>query len=125
MNNINEPMNTINEPMNTINEPMTTINEPTNTINEPMNTINESMTTIKEHADRYNLGLASSKDSDQSTHLQSAQDLCYLHLRWLDIPTDFCSPAYEGCAKSSFTNRLPLFYPWYILKCFTALQWCE
>ena len=32
--------------------------------------------------------------------------------------------AYEGRAKSSVTNRLPLFYLRYILKCFTALEWC-
>ena len=32
--------------------------------------------------------------------------------------------AYEGPAKSSVTNRLPWFYPRYILKCFTALEWC-
>ena len=31
---------------------------------------------------------------------------------------------YEGCAKSSVTNRLPWFYPRYILKLFTALEWC-
>ena len=31
---------------------------------------------------------------------------------------------YEGRAKSSATNRLPMFYPRYILKCFTALEWC-
>ena len=31
---------------------------------------------------------------------------------------------YEGRAKSSVTNRLPKFYPRYILKCFTALEWC-
>ena len=31
---------------------------------------------------------------------------------------------YEGRAKSSVTNRLPWFYPRYILKCFTALEWC-
>ena len=31
---------------------------------------------------------------------------------------------YKGCAKSSVTNRLPWFYPRYILKCFTALEWC-
>ena len=31
---------------------------------------------------------------------------------------------YEGHAKSSVTNRLPKFYPRYILKCFTALEWC-
>ena len=31
---------------------------------------------------------------------------------------------YEGRAKSSDTNRLPLFYPRCILKCFTALEWC-
>ena len=31
---------------------------------------------------------------------------------------------YEGRAKSSVTNRLPSFYPRYILKCFTALEWC-
>ena len=31
---------------------------------------------------------------------------------------------YEGHAKSSVTNRLPWFYPRYILKCFTALEWC-
>ena len=30
----------------------------------------------------------------------------------------------EGRAKSSVTNRLPKFYPRYILKCFTALEWC-
>ena len=29
-----------------------------------------------------------------------------------------------GSCKSSVTNRLPSFYPWYILKCFTALEWC-
>ena len=26
--------------------------------------------------------------------------------------------------KSSVTNRLRKFYPRYILKCFTALEWC-
>ena len=31
---------------------------------------------------------------------------------------------YEGGAKTSVTNRLPWFYPRYILKCFTALEWC-
>ena len=31
---------------------------------------------------------------------------------------------YEGPAKSSVTNRLPWFYPRYILKCFTALECC-
>ena len=31
---------------------------------------------------------------------------------------------YKGRAKSSVTNRLPSFYPRYILKCFTALEWC-
>ena len=31
---------------------------------------------------------------------------------------------YEGRAKSSVTNRLPWFYPRYILKCVTALEWC-
>ena len=31
---------------------------------------------------------------------------------------------YEGHAKSSVTNRLPWFYPRYILKCFSALEWC-
>ena len=31
---------------------------------------------------------------------------------------------YEGRAKRSATNRLPMFYPRYILKCFTALEWC-
>ena len=31
---------------------------------------------------------------------------------------------YDGRAKSSVTNRLPWFYPRYILKCFTALDWC-
>ena len=30
----------------------------------------------------------------------------------------------EGRAKSSVTNRLTKFYPRYILKCFTALEWC-
>ena len=30
---------------------------------------------------------------------------------------------YEGPAKSSVTNRLPKFYPRYVLKCFTALEW--
>ena len=29
---------------------------------------------------------------------------------------------YEGPVKSSVTNRLPWFYPSYILKCFTALE---
>ena len=33
-------------------------------------------------------------------------------------------PVYEGRAKSSVINRLPWFYPMYILKCFTALEWC-
>ena len=33
-------------------------------------------------------------------------------------------PEYEGCAKSFVTNRLPKFDPMYILKCFTALEWC-
>ena len=32
--------------------------------------------------------------------------------------------SYEGRAKRSVTNRLPWFYPRYILKCFTALEWC-
>ena len=32
--------------------------------------------------------------------------------------------SYEGHVKSSVTNRFPLFYPRYILKCFTALEWC-
>ena len=31
---------------------------------------------------------------------------------------------YEDRAKSSVTNRLPLFYFRYILKCFTATEWC-
>ena len=31
---------------------------------------------------------------------------------------------YEGPAKSSVTNWLPKFYPRYILKSFTALEWC-
>ena len=31
---------------------------------------------------------------------------------------------YKGRAKSSVTNKLPWFYPRYILKCFTALEWC-
>ena len=31
---------------------------------------------------------------------------------------------YEGRAKSSVTHRRPKFYPRYILKCFTALEWC-
>ena len=31
---------------------------------------------------------------------------------------------YEGPAKNSVTNRIPKFYPRYILKCFTALEWC-
>ena len=31
---------------------------------------------------------------------------------------------YEGRAKSSAINRLPLFYPMYILKYFIALEWC-
>ena len=31
--------------------------------------------------------------------------------------------SYEGPAKSSVTNRLPKFYPRYILKCVTALEW--
>ena len=33
---------------------------------------------------------------------------------------------YKSRAKSSVTNRLPWFYPryMYILKCFTALEWC-
>ena len=34
------------------------------------------------------------------------------------------SKPYEGPAKSSVTNRLPWFYPRYIFKCFTALEWC-
>ena len=31
---------------------------------------------------------------------------------------------YKGTAKRSVTNRLPKFYPRYILKCFAALEWC-
>ena len=31
---------------------------------------------------------------------------------------------YKVPAKSSVTNRLLKFYPWYILKCFTVLEWC-
>ena len=31
---------------------------------------------------------------------------------------------YEGHAKSSITYRHPWFYTRYILKCFTALEWC-
>ena len=30
----------------------------------------------------------------------------------------------RGRAKSSVTDRLPSLYPRYILKCFTALEWC-
>ena len=40
------------------------------------------------------------------------------------IRSTLLSHFYEGHAKSSVTNRLPLFYPRYILKCFTALEWC-
>ena len=36
----------------------------------------------------------------------------------------FSYKSYKGRAKSSVTNRLPKFYPSYILKCFTALEWC-
>ena len=36
----------------------------------------------------------------------------------------YLSSFYEGPAKSSVTNRLPWFYPRYILKCFTALDGC-
>ena len=43
-------------------------------------------------------------------------------LRDCNIPG--CLYLYEGPAKSSVTNRLPWFYPRYILKCFTALEWC-
>ena len=32
--------------------------------------------------------------------------------------------SYEGRAKSSVTNRLPYFYPRYVLKCFNTLEWC-
>ena len=36
----------------------------------------------------------------------------------------FICTLYESPAKSSVTNRLPKFYPRYILKCFTALELC-
>ena len=36
----------------------------------------------------------------------------------------YADDRYEGRAKSSVTNRLLYFYPRYILKCFTALEWC-
>ena len=36
----------------------------------------------------------------------------------------WCGLRYDGRAKSSVTNGLPWFYPRYILKCFTALEWC-
>ena len=42
----------------------------------------------------------------------------------LEPVTEVIPLVYEGRAKSSVTNRLPLFYPRYILKCFTALEWC-
>ena len=43
---------------------------------------------------------------------------------YFSVPPSICPSCYEGRAKSSVTNRLPLFYPSYILKCFTALEWC-
>ena len=43
-----------------------------------------------------------------------------IHAVWLGPSLS----TYEGHAKSSVTNRLPWFYPRYILKCFTALEWC-
>ena len=44
--------------------------------------------------------------------------------RAIGISLIFSCLSYEGPAKSSVTNRLPKFYPRYILKCFTALEWC-
>ena len=38
----------------------------------------------------------------------------------------FCKPyiVVRGSCKSSATNRFSWFYPRYILKCFSALEWC-
>ena len=41
----------------------------------------------------------------------------------MDAQADL-SFGYEALAKSSVSNRLPSFYPRYILKCFAALEWC-
>ena len=49
----------------------------------------------------------------------------YVKSDWCSLSTIFMhGKLYEGPAKISVTNRLPKFYPRYILKCFTALQWC-
>ena len=46
-----------------------------------------------------------------------------LHFKVVSDLVDIPASTYEGRAKSSVTNRLPKFYPRYILKCFTALEW--
>ena len=49
-------------------------------------------------------------------------NICYLDFG--QVPFLANKRAYVGPAKSSVTNRLPKFYPRYILQCFTALEWC-
>ena len=48
--------------------------------------------------------------------------MCVLDTTCIYIVASFVNETYEGRAKSSVTNRLPWFYPRYILKCFTALE---
>ena len=61
-------------------------------------------------------------------HLLSATSLynvsCYTFSCYFYSRKDHIIGMYEGPAKSSVTNRLPWFYPRYILKCFSALEWC-
>ena len=52
----------------------------------------------------------------------SALQFCYVYESFC---LKICTVArYKDRAKSSVTNRLPKFYPRYILKCFIALEWC-
>ena len=43
--------------------------------------------------------------------------------KWKNKKRDKFIAVRRSC-ESSFTNRLPKFYPRYILKCFTPLEWC-
>ena len=75
-------------------------------------------------------------DPDQMLQ-NEASDMGLHHLCWSVCPNTYSDSVsrqgkapdnvlylnYEGPAKSSVTNRLPKFYPRYILKCFTALEW--
>ena len=62
-------------------------------------------------------------DYSGSTKKLISISLAFLHFSPTHVHHSYQVP-YEGRAKSSVTNRRPWFYPRYILKCFTALEWC-